>query len=141
MVAIRRGGEAVRSRMNSPKDDTRILLDGMTRLYEVGELCVRAGENFDRCLEAILQAAMDITAADKGNIQILDPGTGTLSIKAQRGFGGPFLAFFARVDPGHASASGAASRELRRVLVEDVKESGIFADQLSLDIMLDAGVR
>jgi hypothetical protein len=56
-----------------------------------------------------------------------------LTIAAQRGFEDPFLNFFASVrdDP---SACAAAMRSGERVIVEDVRESEIFAGQPSKDV-------
>jgi hypothetical protein len=55
---------------------------------------VREGENSDKCLHEILDAAITITKADKGNIRLIEPTTGALKIVAQRGFDAPFLKFF-----------------------------------------------
>jgi CheY-like chemotaxis protein len=57
-------------------------LHAMTRLREVGEQCIRAGNEFDRCLDEILGAAIAITRADRGNIQLLDAESGMLEIAA-----------------------------------------------------------
>jgi PAS domain S-box-containing protein len=91
-------------------------------------------------LEVILDAAVSITGADKGNIQLLDPGSGALVIAAQRGFEEPFLNFFARVRD-ESSACGAAMLSAQSVVVEDVTRSELFAGQASLDALLAAGVR
>jgi PAS domain S-box-containing protein len=115
-------------------------LQAITRLYEVGNRCVRAGNGFHQCLEMILDAAVSITGADKGNIQLFDHGSGALVIAAQRGFEEQFLNFFARVRDG-SSACGAAMLSAQSVLVEDVTRSELFAGQASLDALLDAGVR
>ena len=116
-------------------------LQAMTRLREVGERCIRAGSEFDLCLEDILDAAIAITKADKGLIQLLDAGSGTLEIAAQRGFEKPFLDFFTHIGEAEASACSAALQSADRVIVEDVAQSEIFAGQPSLEIMLEAGVR
>ncbi len=115
-------------------------LQAMIRLHEVGTLCVVEGGNQQRCLRAILELAIAMTGAEKGNIQLLDPATGTLKIGAEQGFGAEFLEFFAVVDDGR-SACGAAMRGGRRVIVEDVTQSDIFAGQESLRILLAENVR
>jgi PAS domain S-box-containing protein len=116
-------------------------LQAMTLLRQVGERCIRAGNELHGCLEDILDTAIAITGADKGNIQLLDAATDTLEIAAQRGFQKPFLDFFAQVDRKEASACGSALRSAERVIVEDVTQSPIFARQPVLAIMLDAGAR
>jgi PAS domain S-box-containing protein len=114
------------------------LLD-MTRLNQLSNRLVREGGDFDRNLNAVVDAAIAITGADKGNLQLLDPATRMLTIAAQRGFGEPFLKFFASVR-NDASACAAAIRSGERVIVEDVRESEIFAEQPSKDVLIDAGV-
>jgi PAS domain S-box-containing protein len=116
-------------------------LQAMSRLREVGEKCIRAENDLHECLATILEAAIAITGADKGNIQLLDLETGTLEIAAQRGFQSPFLDFFGSVGAGEAAACGAALQASERVIVEDVTQSELFAGQPSLDVLVEAGVR
>jgi len=91
-------------------------------------------------LSHVLQLAIGITAADKGNIQILDPLSRTLSIVVHEGFEEPFLRFFKEVNHREA-ACGTALKLLERVVVEDVRESPIFAGTESRDVLLKAGVQ
>ena len=115
-------------------------LRAMERLREVGNFCSRAWRNFEQCLNEIVAAAIAVTGADKGNLQLLDAEAGTLRIAAQHGFAAPFLEPFARVSAGEAAACGTALRAGGRVVVEDVRRSEIFAGQPSLDAFLEAGV-
>jgi two-component sensor histidine kinase len=62
-----------------------------------------------------------------------------LTIAAQRRFEAPFLNFFASVRDD-ASACATAMRSGERVIVEDARQSKIFAGQLSKDVLIDAGV-
>jgi PAS domain S-box-containing protein len=114
------------------------LLD-MTRLNQLSNRLVREGGDFDRNLNTVVDTAIAITGADKGNLQLLDPTTRVLTIAAQRGFEDPFLNFFASVRDD-ASACAAAMRSGERVIVEDVRESEIFAGQASKNVLIDAGV-
>ncbi len=66
-------------------------LDAMTRLHEVGVRCARAESSLDECLLHILDAAMAITGADHGNVQLVDPVTGVLTIAVQRGAETPLV--------------------------------------------------
>jgi PAS domain S-box-containing protein len=115
-------------------------LRAMTMLREIGSLCARESDNLDKCLHEILDAAIAIAGADKGNIQLLEPEAGVLRIAAQRGFDPPFLKYFefVRDDPTTCSA---AMRSGERVVVEDVTASPIFVRQPSLNVLIDAGVR
>jgi PAS domain S-box-containing protein len=122
--------------------DNRIAADlkAMTLLREVGNLCAREGFDATKCLQAILDAGMTVAGAAKGDIQLLDPGSGTLTIAAHRGFAAPFLSFFAHVRDD-ASACAQALRSAQRVIVEDVTTSEIYIGQPSQQVLLDAGVQ
>jgi PAS domain S-box-containing protein len=111
----------------------------MTRLNEVGSRCLRQESEVETCLRDILETAIAISGSDKGIIQSLDSASGTLSVAAQRGFDPPFLKFFASV--WDADSTYGAALSSKRVIVEDVVQSEIFAKQQSLDVMLDADVR
>jgi PAS domain S-box-containing protein len=115
-------------------------LRDMTLLIQLSNRLVREGSDFDRNLNEVVDTAVAITGADKGNLQLLDPTRRVLTIAAQRGFGEPFLKFFASVRDD-ASACAAAMKSGKRVIVEDVRESEIFAGQPSKEVLLDAGLR
>jgi signal transduction histidine kinase/CheY-like chemotaxis protein len=116
-------------------------LRGMTRLHEIGVLCARAESKLDECLAEILDAAIEITHANKGTVQLLDCGSGALRIAAHRNFRQPFLDHFATVRDAEGTASGTALETAPRVLVEDVRESAIFAGYPSRAVLLAAGAR
>jgi PAS domain S-box-containing protein len=65
-------------------------LEAMSLLREVGEQCLNPRISFDDCLYKILDAAIAVTGADKGNLQIRDSITGALRIVAHRGFNSSF---------------------------------------------------
>jgi PAS domain S-box-containing protein len=112
---------------------------GMTMLREVAGLCAREGKNLDKCLHEILEVAIAITGANKGNIQLLDPEVGLL-IAVHRGFGPAFLKYFecVRDDPSSCSA---AMQSGEPIIVEDVTTSEIFVGQPSMNALIDEGVR
>ena len=116
-------------------------LEATRRLYDVGILCARSGGDFLECLAQILDAAIAITGADKGNIQLVDPASDALHIATSRGFEQPFLDFFSAVRKGEAAACGTVLQTTERVIVEDVARSKIFTGQPALAVLLDAGVR
>jgi GAF domain-containing protein len=74
----------------------------------------------------ILEGALRLAGADRGNVQILDPVTGSLRIAAQCGFGAEFLEYFAVVDGG-GSACGRAARERVQTVIVDVGIDAGFA--------------
>jgi len=91
-------------------------------------------------LTAALDHAIRATGADFGNVQLLNPETGSLEIVAQRGFGGEFLEFFSAVRENQA-ACGAARALGRRVVVKDVFVDPIFAESELQGVMARAHVR
>jgi two-component system CheB/CheR fusion protein len=111
----------------------------MTRLHELSAHLLGPGD-VHAMLENVIRAAVDITAAEMGNIQRSDEA-GVLTIGASTGFDRPFLDFFARVDGQSDSVCAAATASRRRVLVEDVTASPILAGRPSLPVMAAAGVR
>ena len=74
----------------------------------------------------ILEGALTLADADRGNVQVLDPATGSLRIAAQCGFGAEFLEYFAVVDDGR-SACGRAARERAQTVIVDVDIDARFA--------------
>jgi len=123
------------ARMRRAEEERRAAdLVAMERLYQLGNRCAQAGDDFETCLDEIVATAIAITNADKGNVQLLDAESGTLRIAAQRGFGEPFLKVFAEAAAGEAQAAD-------RILVPDITRSEMFAGQPSLDVLLSEGVR
>jgi PAS domain S-box-containing protein len=122
------------------EQQTAAELEAVARLQEVGMRCLQTGYDFQGSLSAILDAAIFLANAAKGNMQLSDPFTGGLTLVAQRGFEKPFLDCF-RLVTHPSTASGVALATRERVIIEDVLESEIFAGTPGLQVVLDAGVR
>ncbi len=88
-------------------------------------------------VESALDAAVEGTGADMGNIQLRRADG--LVIVAQRGFDAPFLDFFSCVD--HEGACGAAAKLAQRVVVTDVRSDPIFVGKDAAAVMERAHVR
>jgi PAS domain S-box-containing protein len=114
-------------------------LKAMRRLNDIGTRCARDGDDRDACLQEILRVAIDISGADKGNIQLVDSTTGLLGLTTESGFDSSFLDFFA--DGEQSSTCGLALETQQRVIVEDVRQSAIFVGSASLGVLNKAGVR
>lgn len=109
----------------------------MQRLHEAtGGL--RDVSSLRRLLPQVLDGALWLMAADFGNIQLLNPVTGSLRIVTQYGFGPEFLDYFAVVDDGH-SACGRAAKECAQTVIADVAADPDFAPHR--DIAAAAGFR
>ncbi|HEU4873878.1 MAG TPA: ATP-binding protein [Pyrinomonadaceae bacterium] len=114
-------------------------LKAMRRLNEIGAYCAVEANDVASCLEEVLKVAIDITGADKGNIQLLDNNTDTLRLATQSGFEEPFVEFFECVATGD-TACGVALLTKQRVIVEDITESEIYAGRPSLEAMREADI-
>lgn len=114
-------------------------LKAMRRLNEIGARCAKDGDDVDNCLREILNVAIEITGADKGNIQLLRHDSDTLRLVTQSGFDEAFLEFFECCNNGD-SACGVALQSKQRVVVENVNESEIYIGKLSLEAMRHADV-
>jgi signal transduction histidine kinase len=93
----------------------------LTRLSDLTRSLV-SKDNLEDVLHEVLQASMDLLAADFGNIQLLDTENGDLRIVAQRGFDQAFISHFAAVSGQDDSSCGRALSRRERVIIEDVED-------------------
>ena len=77
-------------------------------------------------LEDGLEDALSLLHADRGNVQIVDPVTGSLVLVMQTGFSDEFLEYFAVVDDD-GSACGRAALEHAQTVISDVSTDPGFA--------------
>jgi signal transduction histidine kinase/ActR/RegA family two-component response regulator len=110
----------------------------LARLFDLSVM-PSGSDALPELLEAVVDTAIDVTAADMGNVQLYDDTTGCLRIAAQRGFERPFLEHFAVVRAGEA-ACGAAIQRREQIIVEDVSGSPLF-DERSRAVMAAAGAK
>jgi hypothetical protein len=89
-------------------------------------------------LDEVLDFALTLLHAERGNVQLADPAVGALRIAAQRGFGPEFMEYFAAVtDDG--SACGRAAQQHAQVVITDVTTDPGFAPHR--EIALASGFR
>ncbi|GFO62167.1 hypothetical protein GMPD_00860 [Geomonas paludis] len=113
--------------------------DTVTRLQKLSTLFVHDG-NLQSVLEEVVEAAIAIAGADFGTIQLVEPETGDLVIAAQKGFPQWWIDYWKPSAHGKGTC-GAAAATGRRVIVEDVEQSPIFAGTDALEVQRRAGVR
>lgn len=114
-------------------------LDVMMRLQKLSTLFVHRG-NLDVVLAEVIEAAMAITEADFGNIQLRDPETGELMIAVQKGFPQWWVDHWNQCGKGKGTCGTAAATD-QRVVVEDVERSDLFAGSEELEMQRRAGVK
>ena len=113
-------------------------LAAMTRLQQLGTRLVQASE-LSSLLEEFNLAAIEITRADMGSIQLLQ--NGALQTAHQRGFDPRQVNWIARVEGQTASVCRQALRAGERVVVEDVTADHALGESPEGQAMLAAGVR
>jgi GAF domain-containing protein len=127
--------------LRSVTDIARGSLQRYNRLLEsFTELVVTDQPSRALLLKTLLDTAIDILGADKGAILVSGVPPSSLKCEAQRGLEQPFLDFFVKDYQGE-TACGVAFQTSRRVIIEDVTESPMFAGTPCLKVMLDAGLR
>jgi len=77
-------------------------------------------------LEEGLEDALSLLRADRGNVQIVDPFTGSLVLVLQTGFSDEFLEYFAVVDD-NGSACGRTAMQHAQTVIGDVNTDPGFA--------------
>jgi PAS domain S-box-containing protein len=92
----------------------------LTKLSDLSTRLWRS-RRLEEGLEEMLAAVIELLGAQKGNVQLLDPESGVLTIAAAQGFEPDYLAFFREVRADENSACGRALRSRRRVVIEDVE--------------------
>ena len=114
-------------------------LSAMTRLHDVSTHMATEGD-LTRLLQEVLDAAIVIASADMGTLKVIDPESGALLIRAHRGLAKPFLDF---CEAGHEACCGVSDqgvREDRRIYVQDVAASSLFAEQGQSAAFQEAGI-
>ncbi len=97
----------------------------MQRMHRAaGEL--RDCSRLETLLPKVLDGALSLTGADFGNVQLLDPVSGALTIVTESGFCSEFTDYFAAVDDDH-SACGRAARNRAQTVIADVATDPAFA--------------
>ena len=134
------GFEAASRELLELKTRLEAELEAMTRLQQIGSLCAETEADFHECLGHLVEAAVALTGADKGNIQLLDEKTGSLKLAAHCGFSERFLHYFGEIRR-QTSTCGTTLRSGQRTFVEDVSESPLFIGTESLEVLQEEGVR
>jgi GAF domain-containing protein len=98
----------------------------------------RDAPTLEALLDEVLEFALTVLHAERGNVQLADPATGALKIAAQRGFGPEFVEYFAAVTDD-TSACGRAAQQHAQVVIKDVTTDPGFAPHR--EIALASGFR
>jgi PAS domain S-box-containing protein len=127
------------TRQKQLERDRQVELAAMEQVHAVSTLYLRE-QGSDAYFAAILDAAIAISSAAFGTIQMVDPDSSALKIVAHRGLPDWWVEFW-RSTGKEDGACGAAHERGERVIVEDVTESPIFVGTPALDVQLRVGIR
>lgn len=91
--------------------------------------------------QAVIESALAIDEISAVDLQVLNHDDAALRIQASHGFEVEFLSHFQTVKLDGRTACAAAWRYRRRILVDHVASSPLFASTPGLEVMLAAGSR
>jgi two-component system CheB/CheR fusion protein len=112
----------------------------LTRLHDMTVQTTQE-EELHKLLNASLDAAIELTRANMGTLQIYDQPSQTLRLAAHHGFRSPYVEHFQNVNAHGATSCAEAMRRGERVLIEDINQSPVFDGSPSLAVLQAAGVR
>lgn len=140
VVDLRGTKEIARAKEKSRELQARLdeELKGAYRIHEISVRLLRKS-SVEEVLNEILDAAIEVTEADLGNIQLVDQGH--LRIVRQRGCSKAFLNFFRKVSHETTAACAAARLSRSRVIVEDVRWDKLFRGTPAGEVLLRDGIR
>jgi PAS domain S-box-containing protein len=130
------GASKVARDISERKRAEQILLESETRLAAEAAALARLNElstrlwrtrSLNEGLDEILTAVIELIGAEKGYIQLLDPGSSLLTLRAQRGFGPEFLELFREVSAAADFPCAKALRSGQRIIIEDIETDDTYA--------------
>ena len=104
----------------------------MHRLVEIKEKDVDKWSSFTAQLQGLLNVAITVDGASKGNVQFFNPYLDGLQIVAHHGFDKPFLQRFGIVRWDEPTACGRAYRFGLRIVIPDISVDHFYAPYLSI---------
>jgi PAS domain S-box-containing protein len=115
-------------------------VETMLRLQQISTLLIREGSN-GAIYGHVLDAAMDLTSADKGSMQVYHPERGELRLLVQRGFDPQLLVRWGWVPHHYATTCAMALSAGCRVVVPDFEACEAMAGTADLDLFRRSDVR
>jgi PAS domain S-box-containing protein len=111
----------------------------LKRLHQISTKFIQYHNDSQKLYDNILDAAIELTNASKGNLLIFNEEKGYLENVAQSGFSKDFLQQFEAISQGKGS-HGLGFRNKARLIVEDVSKSIIFNETKDLDVILNRNI-
>ncbi len=121
------------------KNHLRVELEAMKRLQKIGSLFAKEGA-VEPVLDEIVEAAVAISGADFGAVQLLDSRSSNLRVVSQQGFPSWWADCWNKVCKGRGACCAVLNRN-KRTIVQGVEESRMLAGTPALELMRKAGIR
>ena len=115
-------------------------ISAMRRLHDLTFRIARRTET-PKLLETTLDAAIELTRAEKGTMQLYNSASNTAALAFQRGFKDDFVQSFDFIIKSTESTCGERLRRGEAVATEDVLESAAFKGSSATALLQAAGVR
>lgn len=118
------------------------LAEDLVRMERLHEVSIRLAQQDDKqtLLEQILDAAIEITKADAGHVELLDHQSRIGKVAAHRRLPKACVNYL-NSDYARHTASSQALKRGDRVSIEDLTKSSIYAGGRALQVFLNAGLR
>ncbi len=129
----------IEEKLLEKEEQLRVELKAMTRLQKIGSIFTTAGA-LAPILGEIVEAAILISRADFGAIQLFDKETSTLRLAAQQGFPQWWAESWNAICKGRGACCSVLQRR-KRTIIQDVEESPMLIGTPAPEILLKAGVR
>lgn len=110
----------------------------MNLLHALSTRCIE-GDDFGLLIQEIMDAAIAITGADKGILQLFDPITKEMKISAHRHFNAAFVKKCERGECGESPVLGTEPKRFSRLMLEDIANAA--QQDRAIGLLLGEGVR
>jgi hypothetical protein len=115
--AVGKGEQAARAEHFAAHLRLRLEQPDIARWLHTASRSLRDAPDTTVMIESALADGLGLMAADRGNVQVFDPATGTLRVVAEVGFEAEFLEYFAVVKDS-SSACGRAAHSGQTVITD-----------------------
>jgi PAS domain S-box-containing protein len=120
------------------KDELENEIQDMNLLHALSTRCIE-GDDFKSLIQEIMDAAIAITGANKGMLQLFDPPAKEMKIHAHRHFSPAFLKKCEQGEGGETPLLGTESKRFSRLMLEDI--AGAVQQDRAIGLLLAEGVR
>lgn len=109
-------------------------------LQKISSNIIQNQDDAQNLYEVILDAAIGLTQASKGNFKLVEEEEGDLKLVAQQGFSERYINYFNYYNKNKGTCAFAYKTK-SRVTAEDITQSPIFSGTPDLQVILDEGIK